>query len=104
MKIKKGDNVRIMAGKDRSKSGQVEYVFPERNLLVVKGIHLMKKHLKPSQKNPKGGIIDINKKINVSNVMLLCQNCGKTTRIGYQITDKNKIRICVKCKKSIEKS
>ena len=103
MKIKKGDNVKIMLGKDRSKSGLVEFVFPERNLIVVKGIHQMKKHLKPSQKNPKGGIIDINKKINVSNVMLLCPNCGKNTRINYQIAENNKIRICVKCKKSVEK-
>lgn len=104
MKIKKGDNVRILNGKDRGKSGSVEFVFPENHQVVVKGIHLLKKNLKPSQKNPKGGIIDINKKINVSNVMLLCPNCGKTTRIMSQISSGKKIRICGKCQKSIEKA
>ena len=102
MKLKKGDNVAVMVGRDKGKSGLIEYSFPERGQVIVKGIHVMKKHLKPSQKNPKGGIIDINKKLDVSNLMLICPNCGKHVRVAYQITDKEKIRICSKCKKSVE--
>lgn len=104
MKLKKGDNVIVMAGRDKGKSGVIEYSFPDVDKVIVKGIHVMKKHLKPSQKNPKGGIIDINKKLDSSNLMLICPNCGKNTRIGYQITEKTKIRICRKCNKSVEKA
>lgn len=104
MKLKKGDNVAVMTGRDKGKSGVIEYAFPEVGKVIVKGIHVMKKHLKPSQKNPKGGIIDINKKLDSSNLMLICPNCGKNTRIGYQIADTSKIRICRKCNKSVEKA
>ncbi len=101
MKIKKGDNIKIIIGRDRGKSGIVERVFPRDNLIVVKGIHLLKKHLKPSQKNPRGGIIEINKKIDVSNVMIICQNCGKNSRVKYQSEEKGKLRICHHCQRSL---
>ena len=104
MKLKKGDNVAVIAGRDKGKSGVIEYSFPNVEKVIVKGIHVMKKHLKPSQKNPKGGIIDINKKLDSSNLMLICPNCGKNTRIGFLISDKSKIRICKKCNKSVEKA
>lgn len=103
MKLKKDDNVTVMAGKDKGKSGIIEYSFPETRQFVVKGIHVMKRHLKPSQKNPKGGIIDINKKLDGSNLMLICPNCGKNTRVGYKISREEKIRICHKCQKSVER-
>lgn len=101
MKIKKNDNVMVIVGKDRGKSGIVERVFPD-NKVVIKGIHVMKKHIKPSKKNPQGGIIDINKKLDVSDVMLVCPNCGKRTRIGYKIDKNVKLRICKKCAQSVE--
>ena len=101
MKIKKNDNVMITVGKDRGKSGIVERVFPDAKV-VVKGIHIMKKHVKPSKKNPQGGIIDINKKIDISDVMLVCPNCGKRTRVGYKIEKDIKTRICKKCSGSVE--
>ncbi len=104
MKIKKNDNVKVIIGKDSGKSGLVEAVFADLNKVIVKGIHIQKKHIKPSQKNPQGGIIDINKKLDVSDVMLICPNCGKTTRIGYKIEKDKKIRICKKCKQSVEVS
>lgn len=102
MKIRKGDNVKILVGKDSGKSGVVEAVFLDQNKVVVKGIHLLKKHIKPSQKNPQGGIIDINKKIDVSDVMLICPSCGKNTKVSYKIEKDSKIRICKKCKASVE--
>lgn len=104
MKIKKGDNVKILVGKDSGKSGVVEAVFADQNKITVKGIHILKKHVKPSQKNPQGGILDINKKIDVSDVMLICPNCGKNTKIGYKQENDKKIRTCKKCNNSVEVS
>lgn len=102
MKIKKNDNVMVIAGRDRGKSGIVERVYKDDSKIVVKGIQVMKKHVKPSRKNPQGGIIDLNQKIDVSNISIICPNCGKLTRIGYKIDKSAKIRICKKCKVSIE--
>ena len=103
MKIHKNDNVMILAGKDKGKTGPVDKVFPVLGKVVVKGVALAKKHVKPSKKNPQGGIIDLNMKINVSNVAIVCPSCGKATRVGYKLTDNNKkIRICKKCGESIE--
>jgi large subunit ribosomal protein L24 len=80
----------------------VEKVFPENARLVVKGIALAKKHIKPSKKNPQGGIIDINLSINGSNAMIVCPSCGKPTKIAYSTSNNKKIRICKKCKQSLE--
>ena len=102
MKIKKGDNVRVIAGKDFGKSGVIEAVFPLENKIIVKGVALAKKHVKPSRKNPQGGILDINLKIRSSNVMLVCPSCGKPTKVSYKITDGHKQRICKKCSQSTE--
>jgi len=102
MKIKKNDNVIVLAGKDNGKTGVVEKVFPSTGRLVVKGIALAKKHIKPSKKNPQGGIIDINLSINASNVLIVCPSCGKPTKIAYNIKDGKKTRICKKCSQSLE--
>lgn len=102
MKLKKSDNIIVITGKDKGKSGVIECVFPALNKIVVKGIAMAKKHIKPSKTNPQGGIIDINLKIPASNVMLICPNCGKPTKIGFLVTDKEKMRICKKCKQSVE--
>ena len=102
MKLKKNDNVMILAGKDKSKSGVIERVFLSEGKIVVKGIGLAKKHVKPSKKNPQGGIIEINQKINASNAMIICAACGKATKIGYKVSEKGKIRICKKCGQSLE--
>ncbi|MEI8143533.1 MAG: 50S ribosomal protein L24 [Candidatus Berkelbacteria bacterium] len=103
MKIKKNDNVTVIAGKDRGKVGVVERVFVEANKIIVKGVAIAKKHVKPSRKNPQGGIIEINQKIAVSDVMITCPNCGKLTKVGYKfLEDKTKVRICKKCGQGIE--
>lgn len=92
----------VIAGKDKGKTGIVEKVFPKDNKLVAKGIALAKKSIKPSRKNPQGGIIEINQKINASNAMIVCPACGKPSKVSYLITDNNKVRICKKCKESLE--
>lgn len=102
MKIKKTDNVMVLAGKDKGKTGIVERVFLDEDRLVVKGIAMAKKHIKPSKKNPQGGIIDINLKIDSSNVMIVCPSCGKPTKVSMKVSEKGKIRTCRKCKQSIE--
>lgn len=102
MKIKKNDNVAVIAGKDKGKSGIVERVFPKDDRIVVKGIAIAKKSVKPSKKAPQGGIIEINQKIDSSNVMILCPSCGKLTKVSYKITEKSKTRVCKKCNQSLE--
>jgi len=102
MKLKKNDNVAVIAGKDKGKSGVIERVFPNDNKIIVKGIGIAKKHVKPSKANPQGGIIDINRKIDVSDVMMICQSCGKLTKVSYKITEKAKERVCRKCGQGLE--
>ena len=92
----------MIAGKDRGKTGVVERVFPSIDKILVKGIAMAKKHIKPSRTNPQGGILDINLKINASNAMVVCPSCGKPTRIGYKTNDGRKTRICKKCNQSVE--
>lgn len=102
MKLKKNDNVKIIAGKDKGKAGVIERVFPTEDRIIVKGVALAKKHVKPSKKAPQGGIIEINQKIQASNAMMICPSCAKMTKIAYKSTEKGKIRICKKCNQSLE--
>jgi large subunit ribosomal protein L24 len=97
MKIKKGDKVVMIQGKDRGKLSEVERVIPKKNRAVVRGLNMAKKHVRPTQKNPKGGIIDQATPIDVSNLKLICPKCQKATRIGYQNTGDEKNRKCKKC-------
>lgn len=102
IKIKKGDNVLINTGKDLGKRGAVEKVFPKKNKVTVTGVNIIKKHLKPSRKSPHGGIIDKIAPIDISNVTVVCPRCSNPTRIGYRVTEQKKMRICKKCKESID--
>ncbi len=102
MKIKKDDTVLVICGKDRGKTGKVEKVLPQKNKIVVSGVNKLKKHVKPSSKNPQGGIIQFDAPLDISNVMLLCSRCDRTTRVGYRILkDGTKQRICKKCKEAV---
>ncbi len=85
MKIRKNDNVMVIAGNDRGKTGKILKVFPKINRVIIEGINIRKRHSKASQKNPQGGIIEKESPINVSNVMLLDPKSGETTRLGSQI-------------------
>ena len=98
MKILKGDNVKILIGKDKGREGIVVKAMPKKDKVVVKGLNLFKKHIKPSQGKP-GSIIERERAILVSKVALICPSCKKTVRVAYQI-DKSgeKSRICRKCK------
>lgn len=98
MKIKKGDNVIMLSGKDRGKKGKVTLVFPPADKLVVEGLNLVKKHIRPKQQGQKGQVINKERAVSASSVALVCKSCGKPTRIGYSIEGATKLRICKKCK------
>lgn len=94
MKIKRDDSVMVIAGRDKGKTGKVLSVIPTENKIVVENINISKRHTKPSQKNPRGGILDITKPIDVSKVMVLDPASGKPARIGYETkSDGTKERI-----------
>lgn len=102
MNIRKGDNILIIAGKDKGKKGKVEKVFPEKNKLVVTGANKAKKQIKPSRNNPQGGIIEISAPISRSKVMIICPHCDRPTRISNIKTEMSKERACRHCKESLE--
>jgi large subunit ribosomal protein L24 len=97
MKIKKGDNVLIISGKDKDKTGRVLRVFPKVFKILVEGVNLRKKHQKPKRAGEKGQIVVLPAPLPVSNVKLICLKCGKATRVGYKIVEGRKCRICKKC-------
>ncbi len=98
MKIKKGDRVRVLTGKDRGKEGAVMRAIPERGRVVVDGVNIAKRHQKATRATTQGGIIDKDMPIPVANVAVICSSCGKPTRVGYRFDDqKRKLRICRKC-------
>ena len=98
MKIIKGDTVKVMIGKDKAREGQVLAVYPKKDSVLVKGLNMFKKHIK-GQQGQQGGIIDKERALQASKVMVVCPSCKKTTRVAYQV-DKSgqKTRICRKCK------
>lgn len=100
-KIKKGDEVKLTLGKDRGKTGKVERVLPKEGKVMVVGLNTVKRHIR-KQAGVEGGIIEITKPMNISNVVLVCPSCKKQTRAGFEIKGDVKIRICRKCKKEIK--
>jgi large subunit ribosomal protein L24 len=97
MKLKKGDEVEVLGGKDIGKRGAVMRVYPSAGKVIVDRVNIAKKHQKPTKATMQGGIIDKEMPINASNVGLVCNSCGKATRIGYRFEGVKKIRICRKC-------
>jgi large subunit ribosomal protein L24 len=91
LQIKKGDNVKILAGNDKGKTGRVLVVEREKNRVIVEGVRIVSKHTKPSAENPNGGILDQEAPIHISNVMLL-DNEGNASRIGRKLNDNGKLQ------------
>ncbi len=100
MKIKKGDTVLIIRGKDRGKQGKVVKALPKENRIIVEGLNLVKKHVKPKRAGEKGRIIEISAPLDVSKVKLICPLCKQPTRVGYTFINDEKRRFCKKCKGS----
>lgn len=102
MKIKKGDKVKILSGKERGKIGSVSKILLEKGRVVVEGINMLTKHQKPRREGEKGTKIKFAAPLNVSNVMLICPKCGKATRVGFaKKEDGGKSRQCKKCQGAV---
>jgi large subunit ribosomal protein L24 len=97
MKIKKGDNLIMLSGKDKGKKGKAIHVFSAENNVVVEGLNLIKKHLRARKQGQKGQIVSKERAVSISSVALVCKSCGRPTRIGFKIEGDNKTRICKKC-------
>lgn len=102
MNIKKGDTVQIISGKDKDKKGKVLQVLPSENKVVVEGLNLRAKNVRPKKMGEKGQVVRFNAPLDSSNVQIFCSKCNKPVKAGYKILDnKKKIRICRKCKEII---
>jgi large subunit ribosomal protein L24 len=101
MRIKKGDLVKKIAGKDRGKQGKVLRVIPAAGKIVVEKINMMKKHVRPKRDGEKGQRVEIAAAFDASNAMVVCPECGKSTRVAYRVSKEKKVRICKKCNKEI---
>ncbi len=97
MKIKKGDNVQVLSGNDKGKTGEVLEVNPKANKIIVKGVNVRRKHVKAKKQGDESGILSIECAIPSSKVNVVCPKCGKATRIGYSMEKDKKVRICKKC-------
>lgn len=100
-KIKKGDKVLVISGKDKGKDGKVTKVLPRLGKLVVEGANVRKKHVRPKKEGQKGQVVQIAMPINISNVKLICAKCNKAVRVGYKIYEDKKERVCKKCGASL---
>ena len=101
MKVKKGDSVLIISGKDKGRTGKITKAMPKSLKVLVEGINLKKKHVRPKREGEKGQVVEIPMALDISNIKIICPKCGKVTRIGYKIEKDTKKRICKKCKQDI---
>src|SRR6185437_5409947 len=98
MKLKKGDNVKIMSGKDRGKTGVILMASPTEDRVMVENLNLFKKRSKPRRQGEKGQMVEVARPMPTSKVMLICPNCKTPTRIGGRVEGNRKVRYCKKCK------
>ena len=97
MRIKKGDTVKVLSGNDKGKTGEVLETLPKDNKVVVKGVNIRKKHVKPRKQGEEGGIISVECSIHSAKVNVVCPKCGKATKVGYIEEKGEKVRVCKKC-------
>jgi len=104
MHVKKGDTVEVISGKDKGKKGKVLKVLPRKATVVVEGVNVVKKHTKPSQKLPQGGILEKPAPLYSSKVLLFCPTCDTGVRTGAKVLDNGKkVRVCKKCGETLDK-
>lgn len=97
MKIKKGDTVQVLSGNDKGKKGEVLEIMPKVDKVIVKGVNVRKRHIKPKKQGEEGGIIPVECAIHASKLNVVCPKCNKATRVGYEIEKDEKVRVCRKC-------
>lgn len=99
LRIKKNDVVMVTSGKDRGKTGKVLLVYKSQSRALVEGVNLVKKHIRRTQQDQKGGVVSMERPISLSNIMPFCKNCNRPTRVNFNVAgDKSKVRLCRKCK------
>jgi len=104
-KIKKGDTVMVTSGRERGKTGKVLSIHPADGKVIVEKLNLIKRHTKPNQKVKQGGIIEREAPLSIANVMFMCGNCSKPSRLGIKLlNDGRRVRICKKCQEVIERT
>ena len=101
MKVKKGDSVLIISGKDKGKVAKILRSLPKEDKILVEGVNLKSKHVKPKRQGEQGQVVKMSLPIEVSNAKFLCPKCGKPSRLGYKITADKKFRICKVCKSEV---
>ena len=97
MRIKKGDTVQVLSGNDKGKTGEVLEVMPKIGKIIVKGVNIRKRHIKPRKQGDEGGIIPVECSIFSAKVNVVCPKCNKPTKIGYEMDKDKKVRVCKKC-------
>ncbi len=97
MRIRKGDNVQVLSGNDKGKTGEVLEVMQKEDKVVVKGVNVRKKHVKARKQGDESGIIPVECAIPASKVNVVCPKCGKVTKVGYRVDNDKKVRVCKKC-------
>lgn len=101
MKLHKGDNVKVLSGKDRGKIGKILSVLTDKGQILVEGLNMYKKHRRPRAQGEKGEIVNVARPLPAGKVELICPSCGKATRVGARIEGDKKTRICKKCGSAI---
>ncbi len=101
MKLKKGDNVKVMSGKDRGKTGVILKAFPEDDRIMIDGLNVFKKRSKPRKQGEKGQVVEVSRPLSASRVMIVCPNCKSPTRIGGRMEGARKVRYCKKCQATL---
>jgi large subunit ribosomal protein L24 len=103
MKIRKEDNVLVIAGKDKGKKGKIRFVYPKNDRVLVEGINMIKTHSRAKAQVKQAGLIEREAPIAISDVMIICTRCNKPTRVGFKaLEDGKKVRICRSCKEAID--
>lgn len=101
MKLRKGDTIKVVAGKDAGRTGKIERTYAKKDAILIPGVNIYKRHVKKSDQVPQGGVVEIPRPLAVSKVVLICPKCKKNTRVGYKIVKKKKIRVCKHCDQQI---
>ena len=102
MRIRKGDTIHVISGKDKGVTSSVMRALPQSQRVLVEKVGVVKKAQRPTRDNPSGGIMNIERPVHVSNVMLVCPKCDEPTRVGIRMGSKKKVRFCKKCGKDID--
>ena len=97
MRRREGDKVKVISGKDAGKESRISKVYPKKDQVIVEGVNTAKRHTRPRGQTMQGGIVDKDMPIHVSNVMIMCEDCGRPVRISYRVDEHGKYRVCPRC-------